>query len=462
MATLTERARKDIEENVFFTAAESYEYLLENKHFNNVSEALAAEMQILGYEGEAPELAEILAKKMVALDGEDEPSGALKKSVRDWLTLNKIPKRETALKICFALGFSPEQAKRFFRQGCLYPGFNFREAWEVVCYYCLLSGHPYSKACELMAAYNDADYAPAEIEPSHATKTLRDTFSELNWDNELEFLNSLRANKNNFEGYGKTALTRYHAFRNSFCLKIIEDHLNEVLFGEGGDGDDRQDLVYLSVAKVLKNLAKKDAFYIPLAEKFLREDGDLFDIWDEATERFFESNSTAAVTEFLREIVQDDLLLREITGIPYVWTKKNGKESEFVNIKSSAFAAENHHLLDGFPRAQYLGNLERHPEINTNKDFVRKAFILLFFCDYVYDWLVDKKSTSKSYKNFYDTLDGELSDCGMMYLYPRDQFDWLILKSVRSFDFVTMGGGDDPFDFFYDIMSLSFSGEDSD
>ena len=65
------------------------------------------------------------------------------------------------------------------------------------------------------------------------------------------------------------------------------------------------------------------------------------------------------------------------------------------------------------------------------------------------------------FAEFFDGLNHLLERCRLSPLYPGNQYDWLILRSIREFEIGDPDEDDsNPIAFFNDVLEMSFSEED--
>jgi len=444
MATITQRAQDAIADTQYFTPEECLKYLENESNFNSVSKELIRAMESK-YGNDPKKLAEELIKLIAALE-KVTPYKSLKQNVKKWFFEDAIPKRDSAIKICFSLDMSAEKATEFLRKGCRISGFNFRDAKEVVYYYCLLNEKKYSHACDLIDKYNAISTQVVKFEPYQATQALRNVFSEANWELEQDFFNVLCQNKGNFIGYSKTTTEKYTLYRNSLCWHINDWHISNPSFEE--------DPIITQLLVQVEKQANDYPDINVICKDVVQGTVTLQDVWKKIKGTIRIKNID--ISDFLRKVISTDQLLREtIWGIPYLW--HTNKEPDFIQFKASGLQDGKYNILDNFPKSIYFSELERNPENNTVKSQTRKIIILLFFFDYIYGWLLNPNS-KKNYNDFFKILTDLLDACGMPFIYYRDPFDWLILKSVRSFG-VNDPEVEDPIEFFNDVLRLSFSND---
>ena len=109
---------------------------------------------------------------------------------------------------------------------------------------------------------------------------------------------------------------------------------------------------------------------------------------------------------------------------------------------------------------------------------MRKALILLYFIRYSSDMVTtisakrEDDFLEKEFRfglvDFIGQLDDLLNRCQLGVLYPANQFDWLILRSVRDIEIyredylrICMTGKEDPLYNFKLVLELAFGDDES-
>jgi len=107
-------------------------------------------------------------------------------------------------------------------------------------------------------------------------------------------------------------------------------------------------------------------------------------------------------------------------------------------------------IMSGFPQDIYLYEMFRTPEEATDKehDKARKAFVLLYFADYA----LDPPPIENIFDDFVISLNDVLDRCGYGKLYPANPYDWLILKCIRSLEYIDQSTGDNPVELFNEVL----------
>ena len=122
-----------------------------NEDFSTFSQSLDRMLQAtVGIDGSSG--CEFLLR--ISRSGKDRI--ASENTIRSWYRFGNRPKksqdsREMMFRIAFALSFSPQQTSELFNKVYLDRACNYRNFHEVIYYYCLQRGLPYSRAQKLIA-----------------------------------------------------------------------------------------------------------------------------------------------------------------------------------------------------------------------------------------------------------------------------------------------------------------------
>ena len=128
-------------------------------------------------------------------------------------------------------------------------------------------------------------------------------------------------------------------------------------------------------------------------------------------------------------------------------------------------------VLSSFPHRNFFTQFEKHPEKLVHDMSIRKAIILLFYMNYARNLIQDISNPNTTdemqfgFESFKRELDEVLGKCQLGKLYPANQFDWLILESIKELDNHCDEDdiGTNPILFLDKIISFSFGAlEDAD
>jgi hypothetical protein len=140
-----------------------------------------------------------------------EVTESLERNIRNWKNGKSEPNRESAIQLCFALGFDLNEAEIFLCRVCGQGRFNPKDPVEIIYHYCLMYGKQYSDAVELKKKYSIV-----------ANKSINDgvTTSIVSWlwgidNNDDEFIRQLAARVNPESKRRKKVVEKTKALLNS-------------------------------------------------------------------------------------------------------------------------------------------------------------------------------------------------------------------------------------------------------
>ena len=126
-------------------------------------------------------------------------------------------------------------------------------------------------------------------------------------------------------------------------------------------------------------------------------------------------------------------------------------------------------VLNKFPHRQFFTQYEENPAKYTHDISFRKTIILLYYVSYAYNWVIALNDPTFAWGNvnydldsFMEGLNELLLSCQCLPLYPANQYDWLILRSIKEFEVAETEDSDNPLEFFNDVLEYSFPEEDYD
>jgi len=231
----------------YISAEESLDFLKNKDNFMTISKGLARELGNLGYAGEADELYRILRKKM-----KDQGVAPADATIKGWLFDNILPKRQLALKLCFALELSPEQAVQFLNRACFQNGFSLRSAEEIVYLYCLKYKKSFTHATALLQQLRDIDSVEADAELK-GTKLIKEEQDKLPDDDRMLLL-WLATRSINFTGQSQTAYDWYVSLKQAVVDAIRSSPGFSEIDKENPDSDTDYNDKEISYDKLLQYL----------------------------------------------------------------------------------------------------------------------------------------------------------------------------------------------------------------
>lgn len=470
MPTITERAKKALEYDVYVSPEQSLEYLQNPWNFQSFSKyvkRLAAEK---GMEFNPRNLPDYLTpKEKRSIQGYFKRANQADQEGKAPKT-NGIP-RDLALKLCFAFQLNEEEASDFLRKGCATYSFNVRSAYEATCLYCILTKQPYETVLKLLGQYEEAAGRSNTENEISGTKVLQAVLEGANWESNEDFLNSfLIPNRANFTEYSKTTIQNYSILRSSLCQKIIEHRLKDYKYRNETEKFEVDELMH-SLQRQISNLAEEDSDFADSAAKF-SDWTQALDVLEDIQDLLWSKHPTEGRVRYAA-LLNDSVSSSELMGSTLFYLEealtekrsvmKNGKKRVVEEPQRTNSDSSLARIMDCFPNIKYLEEFERKREDLSKSEKIRKIIVLLFFMDRFYDLYfvegIPEFRESQEYNTIYRDMDNLLIDCNLPVLYPADPFDWLILKSARAFLMLDGNEDADPVSYFNDVMELSFPAE---
>ena len=482
------------------TPEEVLDYLQDEHNFKDLSSLLKETILNAGYcadNNSVAELSNTLFNLLIKQDVDcNNKTKRNKNKIIRWITgeTKTIRYRFDAIEICFALGLDIDASKDFLRK-CGFVGFNIRDAKDATYLYCLLNNRPLSAALQIIDQYDKQEGMEAsdktidqEYEHSgHTTVILyNQLFGNSSWENDKDFLNTfLIPNKGKFIGYSYTAQKEYFRLKNILFLTVFldavtnENHLVLERIADPDDSDIRQEdiAVTLATRSALRKFSDPSSVLFPLNKAFKDDMSNAKDVLIDVR-RIVESNRNDAAQKDIACFCNDVMKMEGL--LKYVINSIISKDRRIREYSKSKLKDT---VMREFPTDKTFAKYENDPNLNMGLS-VRKAIILMYYIAYAYEYSSflfgsdyqytpisffhpDKSSDASDgfnmgFVEFMEGLDGILSKCGLAQLYPANQFDWLILRSIRNYevsDYEDETGN--PIAFFNDVLAYSF-GDDLD
>lgn len=502
----------------FLTAEDALDYLQNEDNFKNLSTLLKETMIHAGVCNESDQQSRFvneLHKRLVDQDiacGKDGKRSDV--TVKRWLSgdTKSIKYRQTAIEICFALELDNEQARDFLFK-CGFHAFNVRDAEDATYLYCLLKHRPLSDAKMIIEKYLASDISnDSAVESQHEIAHSGDTTMLLrndvlgNWEDDDAFLTSfLIPNKSKFLGYSFTATKTYYILKNILFITVLTDliseedpveaernRFNKNIEDSSSDPGITRDMINYSLAlrSALEKYTDPTSLLYPLNQKLKNKTATPKEILIQLRKLITcktddinaDINTQKEVALFLNDIIKNEELLKRV--VQSLASKTTGRLREKSQTKLKDTAMQN------FPYANIFANIENDPSVIYHKKdsgktvATRKALVLMYYIVYAYELplylndleyifntfcdvvtsinIPDQENTIEEYKQmgfleFFESLNIILDYCQVSRLYPLNQFDWLILRSIREIEtYDSQYQGDHPIKFFNDVLSLSF------
>ena len=481
------------------------EYLQQGGHFKTLSEQLKKTMTAAGICKKGADTAAFVEALYSRLTAQDESIGRTEKrprnNVRRWLNgqFAYIRQRKDLIEICFALGLTLSQATELLNK-CGMSGLNVRRAEDAVYLYCLLAARPYSAALALLEAYDStitvedtANEPSREAEHSGQTTVLLEEslMNHGQWTSDEAFLSTfLLPNRSRFIAYSVTAWQEYHRLKNRlYCIavgkwlreeapavreKLTDDRKREKYFQKYGERlpaavPYTEVSVTFGLKSALLKYADHGPFWRQLADSLclgLSGEGrpednapEVFDTFSRQVTNLLENSALQeASSTFLSDILSADKVLFQL--LPSIIGGNDSRKRAYgdSSLKDT--------VLRKFPHRQTFTDFERSPGDITQEPAVRKAIVLMYYISYAYEYrryLDDFTYQSPlfgemGFAEFMEGLNSVLKKCRLSSLYPANQFDWLILRSIREFEIADPEeDGDSPVAFLNDVLEFSFA-----
>lgn len=279
MNSITQIAHDSIEYDVYYTPEECLKYLNNRTHFNSFALQLNRTLTALGISEDPETRAAFLRNRLnhlnlSSLSSESEreilfsiglgsgknnnsaksitQTSALRKEVKDWLSGNKLPGHIRIVLICFALNlpinaqnysYKPENTSEnkcladapksdtldltesLFIKGSRDCAFNFKNAEDIIFFYCLLNNLPFTKAIELIGQYRTANVTPIKIDSENVTQVVRNIFADCDFIDESDFLRTLCESKPYLTSFSQTAVKTFKKLKNDIQI-LLTDKIN--------------------------------------------------------------------------------------------------------------------------------------------------------------------------------------------------------------------------------------------
>jgi len=517
--TITRRVVSDLMDIDFEAINDSeycFKYITENddlnKHFKSFSDSLIETVKNYysfskGRDYSVPadldELCRLLSNDLYDIQESTVTEHDCKQYVKKWLIEGKqLTDRRWAIAICFALKMNFDKAKIFFKK-IGQPAFNLRSASDVVYLYCLINNKSYLTARKMLCKYEEAPILIKDLQTESGTSgTTKRLWQEINvegaWATDDDFINELLIpNKSNFTGLSNTALEQYW-----YELRLLQLHCLERMFFEEkdnlllypGDEDviaDSQitkrfsadpfnkqldavnnefgDTSYFNRFEQTDFLKIKNQFIIATRnedrKKLEKAKFDLNDylVYIEDTLKSIKSNVTSrrfkytkcSIDVLLEYLIGPSELLSQILKLDekYYHMPLTAKDrARFISFKESNLPQ----FFDNFLKQEYFSDIKKGKIVNSSSDKVRKAVLYLHFMNYVFEF-----NSNSSYEDFRETTNKMLDDCQLTMLYPVNQFDFLLLITIRKYELLFLDEDDNDtkeyiLDYLYEILNLSF------
>lgn len=461
------------------------EYLHDEKHFKDLATLLKETMVHVGICKEDDSTSSFVDALCTRLQDQEQDCGRIEKSngrktVRDWLSgkTKSIRNREDVIEICFALKLNLEAATDFLNK-CGFNPLNVRIANDAVYLYCIMSERPLSVAQKIISQYEmhvSATFEEATpIQKTHSGNTTVLLQKELegmlgqtsSWESDDSFLNSfLLPNKSKFLGYASTAEKEYYLLKNQAFFQLLIDIVSEEehhYYGRkrgeelASTIDQRTDTsVSYGIKSALEKCDEPHLLY-PVRMLFEARKRTVLEVLRDM-QKVSVSNqdldSQIEIATVLNDIMKNEGFLKRVISC-----MENREDGRLRGTRASSLKDT---VMKEFPNDKTFAEFEKNPAKASQKITTRKAIVLMYFISYVYSfstYLSGSTYSSATYglEEFMEDLNQILTKCRFSKLYPANQFDWLILRSIREFEIAEdIEYEDSPMTFFNKVIAFSF------
>ena len=496
------------------TPEETLEFLLNEGNFKNLSALLKETMVKAGICNETDPQSRFANELYSRLIEQDAECGKTAKrsdaAVKRWISgyTKSIRYRQDAIEICFALGLDAEQTIDFLRKAG-FNGLNVRDAEDAAYLYCLLNHRPLSAAKNIIEKYSrsaepaESGDQPQTVHSGHTTLVLKDRILG-SWEDDNAFLNTfLIPNKSRFLGFSFRATKAYYVLKNNLFITVLadilydEEHLEteRMNYDKGTEAVEsdpdigqKEIPVTLAVHSAFEKLDSSSVLFPigqTLSEHTATTREALIKVRDLTANRSTDIAADIEVQKeislFLSDVIKTEGLLKAVVS---------SIRSQGGRIRRYRDSDLRDTVMKEFPDDHTFANFENDPSVIYHGAATRKAIILMYFLQYSYElplYLDDLEYISKTFddlaytldlkdngsgfekfrqlglEEFISSLNNILEYCQLPQLYPANQFDWLILRSIRAIeDSDTSEEGESSLAFFNKVLSFSFGDDPGD
>ncbi|MBQ5969129.1 MAG: hypothetical protein IJL52_03325 [Clostridia bacterium] len=329
-----------------------------------------------------------------------ETSAKLSALAKNWLTQRSV-KRQVIFLLGFGLNMTVRDVSEFLTHAQRERDFNFKNPFEIICWYCYRNGYGYPKFRQLLAAY---DALPSKQVPEDlgATISLRDEFMAI--ETERDLLRKLAQLKidNCGQLFSVSAKAHFDGLYAHVRTIILDQYQRDAIL----EAEERAKAYYFSVSR---------SPALTYEEKFARA----------------ERIRTSPRIWKLSEITEADVEKFLCCGIPY------DKKGNLLRFSQSTLAV---HFNNKRMSRQHLH------DIRTRRvDVDRFDLLTLLFFVYAMDEKITNNKTR--YIRFVDQANRMLQDCCMDKLYIANPYECFLLMCILS---------DAPMGTYADVLERSY------
>lgn len=467
----------------------TYDYLLEPANFISLPDLLMNTMVSKGICNENDDRKTFVTKLHNPLFNQDQMLGRELNEANQRRILSRVFRgsrgisRERAIEIAFALKLNLEETLKFINDAG-FSTFNVRNAADSIFMYCLVREKSIVDAYNLINKVYTIIPVSATADAnrySHSgstTNIIEDSIRSDSWESDEKFFNEfLVPNSGKFLGYSTTALNEYFKIKNRLYINYIystiitEMHYHDEDSSNGTVDKGTVPSDALSLREKVLNEVNSNPHLFKIDSYNLRNK-DIIPILNQIRKTVYSADSLRQSEEysnFFTSIIPIHILISNIINESYLNNLPTNYDSQ-SNLPKE--------ITKYFPQdSKFFNDFEKNPAnviysspqeiwvLDTTK--IRKAIILLYFFDFVYGFNMasrlgreDVDDRDFTFASFFEELNSILTKCRLGILNPLNQFDWLILRSVREMFRYDVNEDsdylDNPINFFSDILKRSF------
>lgn len=327
-------------------------------------------------------------------------SSKLSALAKNWLTQTAVS-RQTVFLLGFGLRMTVEDVSKFLVHAQRERDFNFRNPFEIICWYCYKNGYKYPKFEQLLESYENLP-TNAQITPFDATISIRDWFQSIATEDGLMQKLSEIKTENDGKFFSVSAKRAFDSLYKTTC-GIIAQKYNE----------DEELAAHQKASEYLEKHSYSD--FLSIEEKSLRAQK----IRDEHRVYSAEDITEADVEKFL------------CCGVPF------DSKGNLMKFSNSALAK---HFNNKRMSRQHIRDL-----IIGKVDVDRFDLITLSFFNVAMD--ESETNNKKRYVRFMEETTAILNGCCMGDLYIANPYECFLLMCILS---------DYPMGAYADVLEKSF------
>lgn len=476
----TETALNAIRNQLTMDEKEVIKYLKNSKNFKLLPDLLKETMVLAGKANEnstQTELVNTLDSLLSEVDKSCGDSPKSPKTLKRWMdgTTKSIRDRIDVVKLCFALELNQEQADTLLNK-CGFNGFSVRNAEDMTYIYCIKNKQPFSTAKRIIDEYQKSSVSPIptttaatpEAHSGNTTLLLRNDILDFSqWQDADDFLNNyLIPKKAVFIGYSTTAELILYTIKNkayATTIKYIlldEQPYRDLLLSNSHNKLKEEDCAYsFAFRSAIRKYTDPNSPLCPINKDFKEDMSNIEDALLKIVKLIDNEDIhiQKEISVFFEDILTWEGFLKQTIGCI---KNTNGR------IRKYSDSAIKETVLKNFPEGHTFSKYEDDPAEFAHSMTIRKAIILLFYMNYAYEYsafLADYQYQPSfevlGFNEFCEELDEILNSCELASLYPANQFDWLILRSIYKYEEASSDELDEqesPVAFFDQVIDYSF------